>query len=81
MFRVYFENVGRDKLTWDCYVTKLNEPNLRLAIHAKAALRSHDISFDWDFIECTGRVYVGFGRPVGTFRWSPIEDDAKSRSR
>lgn len=66
-YHIRFENVGRDRKTWECEVPALTERDLNREV--RKALLSRNIGYDLDDADYgTGDIYIGGGtRRVGTF--------------
>lgn len=66
-YHIRFENVGRDRKTWECEVAALTERDLNREVGK--VLLSRNIGYDLDDADYgTGEIYIGGGtRCVGSF--------------
>lgn len=63
---IKFENVGRDRKTWEQTIPSFDTQTLYKAVKKQGALGSLGIEFEYDPETNTGDIYAGF-RQVGTF--------------
>ena len=63
--RVRFENVGRDRQSWDAELTSTSDRALIREIYDKQALMSKAIDFDWNVAMEEADIVVGGSRIVG----------------
>ena len=78
MTRVRFENVGRDRKTWEVELCEIDYPSLYQAVKKKKALASKEIDFDWIGNDDTKGIVLAGGREVGRFTILPNEDPTPS---
>lgn len=72
MYRVKFEDVGRDKQSWEATVAKIDYPSLMKSIRAHGALGSRDVDLEMTG-DASGVILVGGFREVGTFSFTEAE--------
>lgn len=67
MTKILFENVGREKMTFEVEVAEVTQDALYRAVKKKKCLMSRGIEFSQDPDTNKGCVIVGGCRVVGTF--------------
>lgn len=72
-FRVKFERVGREKISWEARLPDLADETLERTARENASLRSRDIGFVVR-ADGTGFITAGIAHKVGEFSWTRLGD-------
>jgi hypothetical protein len=68
-FLVKFDNVGACKRSWQTTLKAIDFKTLYREVKTRGGIMSRGVEFCTDDDACTGSIFVGVFRCVGTFSW------------